>query len=259
MGCFYPLLPYRRLSAKVLGLYLMEQKTNSNPLVEALFKAGAHFAYGKTRRHPSVSPFIFGAKNRVEIFDLEATSTAFVVAADVVRTLGKEGKMILFVGGKSEARETVVSEAGKASQPYVAGRFIGGTLTNFPQIRKRIEKLEQLLAEKEGGELSRYTKKERLLIDRDIARLTKDFGGIVSMKHLPAAVVVVDPKREYNVVREATQLKIPVIALLNSDCNLKEVTYPVPGNDSLKSSIAFFLKEMAEAYLEGKKAGTTAL
>jgi small subunit ribosomal protein S2 len=140
--------------------------------------------------------------------------------------------------------------------PYVGSRFIGGTLTNFPQIRKRIERLEQLLAERESGELNRYTKKERLLIDREIARLTKDFGGIVSMKHLPAAIVLVDPKREYNVVREATQLRIPIVALLNSDCNLREVTYPVPGNDSLKSSVSFFLKEIVEAYLEGKKSGT---
>jgi small subunit ribosomal protein S2 len=234
----------------------MEHQKEMNPLVEALFKAGAHFAYGKARRHPSVSPYIFGSKNRVEIFDLEATSTTLVTAKDFIRNLGKEGKMALFVGGKSEAREAIISEATNASMPYVGSRFIGGTLTNFPQIRKRIERLEQLLAERESGELNRYTKKERLLIDREIARLTKDFGGIVSMKHLPAAIVLVDPKREYNVVREATQLRIPIVALLNSDCNLREVTYPVPGNDSLKSSVSFFLKEIVEAYLEGKKSGT---
>jgi len=224
-----------------------------NPLVEALFKVGAHFGYNKSRRHPSISPFIFGAKNRVEIFDLESTSESLVVAKQVLFNLGKEGKQILFVAGKNEAKEAVTIGASAIAMPYVAGRFIGGTLTNFPEIKKRIEKLIRLEAEKQAGELNRYTKKERLLIDREIARLTKDFGGIVSMKQLPAAIVVIDPKREYNVIREAKILRIPIIALLNSDCNLKEVTYAVPGNDSLKSSITFFIDQLVLSYQEGKK------
>lgn len=233
----------------------MELQKEINPLVDSLFKAGAHFGYNKSRRHPSVSPFIFGAKNRVEIFDLEATSLALSAAKDFIKSLGGENKTILFVSGKSEGKNAVKDGASSIGMPYVAGRFIGGTLTNFPQIRKRIDKLEKLLAERESGELNRYTKKERLLIDREIDRLLHDFGGIVSLKHMPAALIVVDPKREYNAVNEGKQLKIPIVALANSDCNLREVTYAVPGNDSLKRSVEFFINEIVESYKEGKNSG----
>ncbi len=228
-----------------------------NPTIERLFKAGVQYAYSKSRRHPSVSPFIFGSKNRVEIFNLETVFGALTLSKEFVKSLGKERKVVLIVGGKQEAREIVERAADSIGMPRVAGRFIGGSLTNFPQIRKRVEKLEKFLEEKESGELNRYTKKERLLIDREIARLTHNFGGIRTMKALPAALIVIDSKRENIAVKEAKDLGIPVIALLNSDCNLKEVAYPVPGNDSLKSSISIFLEEMTEAYKEGQKSITT--
>lgn len=222
-------------------------------MIEALFKAGAHFAYAKSRRHPSVSPYIFGAKNRVEIFDLEATNEALQKAAAFVKELGRAGKTILFVGGKPESQKAVRAAAERLSQPYVAGRFVGGTITNFPQIRKRVEKLLKLTSERESGELNRYTKKERLLIDRDIDRLSKDFGGIVSMASIPAAAVVIDPRYEKIVVAEAKYAKIPIIALANSDCDLNNIAYAVPGNDALQKSIALFLQIIAAAYEEGKK------
>ena len=228
-----------------------------NSAIERLFKAGMQYAYAKSRRHPSVSSFIFGSKNRVEIFNLTGVFGALSAAKDFVRELGKEKKVILIISSKQEAREAIKKAANTLGMPAVAGRFIGGTLTNFAQIKKRIEKLEKLLSEKESGELDRYTKKERLLIDREIARLEHDFGGIRNLKALPAALIVIDPRREANAVKEARDLTIPVVALLNSDCNLKEVTYAVPGNDSLKSSIALFLEEIAEAYLEGTKSITT--
>ncbi|MDO8492106.1 MAG: 30S ribosomal protein S2 [bacterium] len=232
---------------------VVETTKETNPQIEALFKAGAHFGYSKSRRHPSASPYIFGAKNRVEIFDLEATSGTLNVAKEFIRNLGRDGKTILLISGKSEGKNAIKDGATAINMPYVAGRFIGGTLTNFPQIRKRIDKLEKLLGERESGELNRYTKKERLLIDRDIDRLTHDFGGIVSLKQFPSALVLIDPKREHNAVKEAQRLKIPIVALANSDCNLREVAYPVPGNDSLKKSVEFFIGEIVSAYQEGKK------
>ncbi len=226
-------------------------------MIESMFNAGAHFAFSRSRRHPSVAPFIFGAKNKVEIFDLEKTTTLLEDAKNYVKNLGKEGKMVLFVGGKSEARNAVKNAALSLNMPFVDGRWLGGTLTNYTQLRKRVEKMEKLTLEREKGELAKYTKKERLLIDREIANLERFFSGIVTMKELPKALFVVDPKKEKNAVKEAQQLKIPVIALAGSDCDLKEVTNPIVGNDASETSIQFFVAEITKAYNEGKKEGKT--
>ncbi len=220
--------------------------------IDAMFIAGAHFAFSRSRRHPTIAPYIFGVKNKVEIFDLEKTSELLTRAKDFVKTLGIDGKTILFVGGKSEARNAVKIGAQSLGMPFVDGRWIGGTLTNFVQIRKRVEKMEKLMSEREKGELAKYTKKERLLIDREIANLERFFSGIVSMKDLPKALFVVDPRNEKNAVKEAQDLGIPVIALAGSDCNLKEVTHPIVGNDSSQTSIQFFVQEITKAYSEGK-------
>jgi small subunit ribosomal protein S2 len=221
-------------------------------LVEALFSVGAHFGFIKSRRHPSTKPFIFGVKNKIEIFDLEKTKESLEVALDFVKTLGSKNGAILFVGGKNEAKDAVSTIAGSINMPFVAGRFIGGTLTNFPEIRKRVEKMESLVSQKEKGELIKYTKKERLLIDREIDKLKEFFSGLTVMKHLPQALFVVDAKRESIAVKEAQKMSIPVIALCGSDNNLAEVDYPVPGNDSSKASIEFFLREIAGAFKAGQ-------
>lgn len=230
---------------------MTDKKANIH--VDNMFKAGAHFAYSRSRRHPSVSPFIFGTKNKVELFDLEKTSELFASALEYIKTLAKENKTILFVGGKSEARKAVANAGIALAMPYVDGRWIGGSLTNFKEIRKRIEKYERLQSEKEKGELAKYTKKERLLIDREIANLEAMFGGIVSMRELPKAMFVVDPKREKIAVKEAQDMGIPVIALLGSDCDIKEVNHAIVGNDSSKTSIEYFLSSVVKAYEEGKK------
>ncbi len=222
-----------------------------NSLVDALFSVGAHFGFVKSRRHPSTKPFIFGIKNKIEIFDLEKTEEKLAVALDFVRSLADKKATILFVGGKNEAIDAVTSVAGSINMPYVAGRFIGGTLTNFPEIRKRVEKFEMLTSQKEKGELVKYTKKERLLIDREIDTLKRFFFGLSVMKHLPQALFVVDAKRESIAVLEAHKIGIPVIALCGSDNNLNDVEYPIPGNDASKASIEFFLKQVAEAYKVG--------
>jgi len=228
--------------------------TTNNPKIENMFKAGAHFGFSKTRRHPTVTPYIFGVKNKVEIFDLEKTEVLLEKAKAFVESLAMEGKSILFVGGKSEARNAVKSGALSINMPYVDGRWIGGTLTNFVQIRKRVEKLERLTSEKEKGELAKYTKKERLLIDREIANLERFFTGIVSMKDLPKAIFIVDPKKEITAVKEAQDMGITVIALAGSDCNIKGLDFPIVGNDSSQTSVQFFVHEITKAYASAKKA-----
>jgi small subunit ribosomal protein S2 len=159
----------------------------------------------------------------------------------------------LFVGTKNEARAAVQQAASAINMPYVNLRWIGGSLTNFPQIRRRIDKYEDLLAKSEKGELVKYTKKERLLIDREIAKLESTFSGIVSMKEMPAAIVIVDSEKEHIALAEAKKQGIPVVAICGSDCNLKKVQHPIPANDSAKASVEFLLKELSSAYLEGSK------
>ncbi|MEQ1561242.1 MAG: 30S ribosomal protein S2 [Nitrospira sp.] len=237
----------------------MTKTDNSNNAnVEALFSAGAHFGFVKSRRHPSTKPFIFGVKNKIEIFDLEKTSEALHSALEFIETLASKNATILFVSGKNEAKSSVTSVAESINMPYVAGRFIGGTLTNFPEIKRRVEKLETLTSQREKGELAKYTKKERLLIDREINKLKEFFFGLSVMKNLPQAVFIVDAKKESIAVKEAQKMGIPVIALCGTDNNLREVDFPIPGNDASKTSITFFLEKIASAYKAGQLKRPTA-
>lgn len=245
----------RSTVAKALADRQMADKSTMNTLgnkIEELFKVGAHFGFVKARRHPSAKPFIFGAKNNIEIFDLEKTSAELEKALQFIHEKGKEDAGVLFVGGKSEAREAVIKAGEATGMPFVAGRWIGGTLTNFPEIKKRIAKLEELTTQREKGELGKYTKKERLLIDREIDKLTLYFSGLSSMKGLPKVMVVVDPKKEHIAVAEAKKMHVPVVAIAGSDCNLYEVDYAIPANDSSRQSISFIIGEIVNAYKEGR-------
>lgn len=229
-----------------------EIKKINNDRIDQMFTAGAHFGYSKTRRHASVTPYIFGVKNQVEIIDLEKTDELLSRALDFVSSLAKEGKQILFVGGKNEARLSLKIAAESINMPYVDGRWIGGTLTNFSEIKKRLAKYEDLVSQKEKGELMKYTKKERLMIDREIENLEKFFSGIISMKDLPKAMIVIDPKKELIAVTEAKSMNIPVVALCGTDCDITKTNYPIVGNDSSVSSIAFFVNALAKAYQKSK-------
>jgi small subunit ribosomal protein S2 len=229
----------------------MDENKNKD-IIEAMFKAGAHFGYNKSRRHASTTPFIFGVKNKTEIIDLVQTAELLEKAMDFVKNLAKDGKQLLFVGSKNESLKAIKNTALATDMPYVAGRWVGGTITNFAEVKKRIAKFEDLLSQKEKGELVKYTKKERLLIDRQIAKLDKLFSGLVSLKDLPKALFVIDAKKEKIAVAEARKAGIPVVALCGTDCNLKEVNYPIVANDASVSSISFFTNEIAKAYKSGK-------
>lgn len=221
--------------------------------VQQLFEAGAHYALARSRRHPTAAPFVYATKDRTDIFNLEETLSRLKAAREFVESLA--GRPILFVGGKREAAEIVKAAALRAGAPYVAGRWIGGTLTNFKNIRKRIDRLLKLEEERDSGAFEKYTKRERLLLDREIEELRGRFGGIIQMAELPAALFVVDTRHEHTAVREANQLGIPVVGLANSDCDFSRAQYPIPANDTSVRSARLVCEEIANAYLEGKKSG----
>lgn len=224
--------------------------------LQKLYDAGAHVALPRTRRHPTAVPFIFNTKDRTDIFDLELTAKRLTTAEEFVANLSKSGKTLVFVGGKTEVASAVKEAATRIAAPYVAGRWIGGTLTNFKNIRKRIDRLEKLMSERESGELEKYTKRERLMIDREIEELLGRFGGIVSLRDLPGALFVVDTRHEHTAVKEANQLGIPVLGLSSSDCDFAVVQYPVPANDTSIKSVRFVTERIADAYADGKRGVT---
>ncbi len=214
---------------------------------EALKKAGLQYGYSRTRRHPTVKPFIEGNHNGVDFINLDSTKAQLEEAVGYLKAVSGAGKVILFVGVKPEIRQIIKEVALSLNAPYIAERFIGGTLTNFSQMKKRIEKLHDLLKKKESGELAVYTKKEQLLIQRDIDRLDRDFGGISALTNLPSAIVIIDPRHEIMCVKEAKLLHIPVVALSNTDCTIEGIEYPVVGNDGSVSSVRFVLETIKDA------------
>lgn len=215
--------------------------------VEALAKHGLQYGYSRTRRHPSTKPFVLENKNGVDFINLEETKKQLTEALSFLASVSGAGKQILFVGVKPEIRQIVKEIALSLNAPYIAERFIGGSLTNFSQMKKRVEKLHDLLKKKENGELAVYTKKEQLLIQRDIERLDRDFGGVSTMNNLPGAIVIVDSRHEDMCLKEAIHTHIPVVALCNTDCTLEGIEYPVVGNDGAVSSVRFFLETIKEA------------
>lgn len=232
----------------------MNTKTENTQqtLIERLFNAGAHFGFSRSRRHPTVTPYLFGTRNGTDIFDLEKTSELLTQAAAYLHDLGKEQKKVLFVGTKEEVAMVVKRGAERVSMPYVIGRWIGGTLTNFSEIKKRIDYLALLKKQTESGELEeKYTKKERLMVSREIEKLEQNFGGVADMEKMPAALVVVDPRHDAIAVDEAVARNIPVVAIMGSDCSADPITYPVLVNDAHQESVTLALDELLNAYAEG--------
>ena len=245
--CRYVVVLHRSVFSVTIFRYM-----NIKASITDMFSAGAHFGYAKARRHPSMKSFIFGAKNKTEVFDLKKTEEKLAAALDYVATLAEGGRKILFVGGKPEARKAVVEAATSLGMAYVASRWIGGTLTNWSEMKKRVARLEDLTDKREKGELAMYTKKERLMFDREIEDLEKSFGGLRGMKDLPAALFVIDPRAEAIAVSEANKKNIPVVALASSDCDATQVVHVIPANDSSSKSIALFTSEIVSAYKEAQ-------
>lgn len=232
----------------------------NTPSMQQLLEAGVHFGHQVRRGHPRMKPYIYGARDGVHIIDLAQSEKLLKEAAQYVYNLGKEGKTILFIGTKKQARDIVKEAAKKVEAPYMVERWVGGFLTNFEEISKRIKKMQDLKQQREKGELGKYTKKEQLLIDREIKKLEQIFEGVVDLKSLPEAVFVIDTVAEGTAVRECQRMGIKVVAIADSNCDPQLIDYPIPGNDDAIKSIAVLTEAVASSYGAGiKEAGRVAV
>jgi small subunit ribosomal protein S2 len=226
-------------------------KENKDTVVEQMFKAGAHYGYSKTRRHPSVSKYIYATKNKGDIIDLEKTSDLLEEATKYVETLGSTGKVVLFVGTKPEAKTAIKSAAETLGMPYVVERWIGGTISNFVEIKKRITELENYQKDSVMGELDKYTKKERVVMAKKMEKLSRYYSGLIGLKKVPDALFIVDAKSEHIAATEAKKSNVTVISLVNSDSDIRGIDYPIVANDGVIPSIKFFASALAAAYKKG--------
>src|SRR3990167_4250331 len=200
-----------------------KSSANMDTIIEQMFKAGAHYGYSKSRRHPSLSSYIYTTKNQGDIIDLEKTSVMLAKAEEFVKKLGAEGKVILFVGTKPEAKVAVKDIAESLNMPCVSERWIGGTLSNFTEIKKRIAELENYHKDIKEGALEKYTKKERVVLSKKMEKLSRYYSGLIGLKKIPSALFIVDGKSEHIALTEATSVGVPIISLLNSDSNIKNI------------------------------------
>jgi small subunit ribosomal protein S2 len=213
-----------------------------------MIAVGAQFGYSKTKRHPSTKNYIFATKGNTDIINIEKTADMLDRALKFIKTLGEEKKTILFVSGKPESKTIIEQAAKELNMPYVENRWIGGTLTNFGQIKKRIETLIDLKARRERGDLAKYTKKEQSDFTRQIEKMTKYFGGLIGMTRKPDAIVIIDTRKEHIALTESNMVNIPVIALVNTDCDIADIDFPIIANDASRGSVKFFVDKFVEAY-----------
>ena len=217
-----------------------------------LLECGVHFGHQTRRWNPKMKKYIFGVRKNIYIIDLQKTLRYFRSTYTVVMDAAAEGKTILFVGTKKQARNSVRDAAIACNMPYVDNRWLGGMLTNFPTIQKSIRKLDVISEMEENGQIDLLTKKEKLMLLRQKVKLEAYFGGIRNMKKLPDMLFVVDAVKEHIAVLEARCLKIPVVAPLDTNCDPDLIDYPIPGNDDAIRSIQLFCREMTAAINEGK-------
>ncbi len=236
----------------IIYMQKVENKKEVDTLIEKMFKAGAHYGYSKTRRHPSVSRYIYTTKNKGDIINLERTSAMLDEAALFIKNLGAKNKVILFVGTKPEAKVIIKNVAESLKMPYVIERWIGGTLSNFTEIKKRITELETYQKDSLRGELDKYTKKERIVMAKKMEKLARYYTGLLGLKKAPDALFIIDARSEHIAATEARKSGIPVISLVNSDSNIKGIDYPIVANDSGIPSIKFFANAVMDAYKESQ-------
>jgi small subunit ribosomal protein S2 len=219
--------------------------------MKALLEAGVHFGHQTRRWNPRMKPYIYGERNGIHIIDLEQTVPLLKGAMDFARQVTARGQSILFVGTKKQAQETIETEATRVGQPYVTNRWLGGTLTNFQTIESRIDYLVRLEDRRDRGEFGLMIKKEAGKLLNEMERMNRYFGGIKNMKRLPGAVFIVDPPMERIAVTEALRMRIPIIAMCDTNCNPEEIDYPIPANDDAIRAIKLVAGRIADAALEG--------
>jgi small subunit ribosomal protein S2 len=219
--------------------------------MKQLLEAGFHFGHRTRRWNPKMKPYIFGARNGIHIIDLQKTVRLFEEAYQFVAKTVSEGYSVLFVGTKRQSRDAVLEESERCGMFFVMNRWLGGTLTNFQTIKKSITRLKELESMKRDGTINLYKKKEILKMEKELTKLEKNLGGIKNMDDLPGAVFIVDPKRDKIAVREARRLKIPVIAIGDTNCDPDEIDFIIPGNDDAIRSIRLVCAKIADACIEG--------
>ncbi len=220
--------------------------------MKALLESGVHFGHRTNKWDPRMKPYIFTERNGIHIIDLQQTVKSLNNAFNITRDAVINGGTVLFVGTKRQAQETVREEAVRCGMPYVTERWLGGMLTNWNTMRARIEEMERLEAMRDSGDINRLTKKEGLLIQREITRLQTRLEGVRHMKRLPSLVFIVDVGREYAAVHECNLLNIPVLALVDTNCNPQDIDYVIPSNDDAIRAIKLLVAKVADAVLEGK-------
>jgi len=220
--------------------------------MKKLLETGVHFGHRTTKWNPRMEEFIFDARNGIHIIDLRKTFANLNAYYDIVRDTISNGGIVLFVGTKRQAQESIQREAGRCGMPYVNTRWLGGTLTNWRTIRGRIDQLKKLEKSQEAGEFARLTKKEALMKEREIDKLRVRLGGLRDLRKLPDLILVVDTERELTAVKEANTLKIPVLGIVDTNANPDVIDYVIPGNDDAMRSIKLLVGAMADAVLEGR-------
>lgn len=221
--------------------------------MKELLEAGVHFGHQTKRWNPKMKPYIFGARNGIYIIDLQKTVRMFKVVYDFIVETVSNGKSVLFVGTKKQARESIYEEANRCEMFYVHNRWLGGMLTNFQTIKQSIDRLNYLNTIQNDGSINLFPKKERLKLGKERVKLDNNLGGIRSMGQLPGAIFIVDPRSEAIAVREGKRLNIPITAIVDTNCNPDEIDYIIPGNDDAIRAIRLITSRVADACIEGKE------
>jgi small subunit ribosomal protein S2 len=221
-------------------------------LVKELIEAGVHFGHRTSRWNPKMRPYIYGRRNLIHVIDVRETVRGLLRAKKYLQQVVTGGSLVLFVGTKRQATETIEQQAKRCGMPFVSDRWLGGTLTNFRTIRSRLTRLEELEAIRAGDELSTYSKKMQSALSREYRKMYRNLNGMRTMNRVPEAMVIIDPKKERNAVREARKLGITTLALIDTDSDPDDVDLPIPGNDDSIRSIELIVTQLADAILSGK-------
>jgi len=226
--------------------------------MKQLLEAGVHFGHQTRRWNPKMAPFIYTERNGIYIVDLQKTVKKLEEAYNFVRGLSESGQTLLFVGTKKQAQDAIREEASRVGMFYVNARWLGGMLTNFKTMRGRVDRLNQLLKMQEDGTFDMLPKKEVIKLQGEIAKLEKYLGGVKDMRKLPGALFIIDPRKERNAIAEARKLHIPIVAIVDTNCDPDEVDYIIPGNDDAIRAIRLISSVMANAVTEGRQGAETA-
>ena len=220
-------------------------------LVEQLIQAGVHFGHRASRWNPKMAPYIYARKNLIHIIDIRETVRGLLRAKRYLKQVAEKSGIILFVGTKRQANDTIEQEATRCKMPYVSERWLGGTLTNFRTIRSRLSRLEELESIRSGDEIANYSKKMQSALNREYRKMYRNLNGMRTMEKLPEVIVAIDPNKEKNAITESRKLGMTTVALIDTDCNPDVVDLPIPGNDDSIRSIELIVKQLADAVIEG--------